>query len=114
MTLLSIQTGDNATVGLMENRSGPRDIDEVVIAGRMIFSQQCLNPLGKAGASDYINPPSTIRFVDQMEKGLAGRLLSGMYCYVRARSHAKLRAEAIAKSKNLALSPFLINKSAQP
>jgi hypothetical protein len=98
----------------MENGPGPRDIDEVVIAGRMIFPQQCLNPPGKAVASDYINPPSTIRFVDQMEKGLAEILLSGMYRYVRARRHAKLRAEGIAKPKNLALSPFLINKSGQP
>lgn len=112
--MLSIQIGDHAPVGLMENGPGPRDIDEVVIAGRMIFPQQCLNPLGSAIASDCINPPSTIRFVDQKEKGLAGILLSGMYRYVRARRHAKLRAEEIARPKNLALNPFLINKSAQP
>jgi carbamoyltransferase len=128
MKLLSIQTGHNATVCLMENGEitallsqekldniknsaafprdvieavlaecglNPQDIDDVIIAGRMIFPQHCLDPRGTEVASDHLNPPSTIRFAKRLEKGLAGMLLPGVFRYARARRHAKLRAEGL-------------------
>lgn len=128
MKLLSIQTGHNATVGLMENGEitallsqekldniknsaafprdaveavlaerglGPQDIDEVIIAGRMIFPQHCLDPHRKAVASDHLNPPSTTRFAKRVEKSLVGMLFPGVFRYARATRHAKLREEGI-------------------
>lgn len=129
MNLLTIQTGHNATVGLMENgkitalfsqekidniknsaafpreaieavlaerKLSPQDIDEVVIAGQMIFPQHCLDARGQEVASDHLNPPSTIRFAKRVEKGLAGMLLPGVFRYARVRRHAKLHAEGAA------------------
>jgi carbamoyltransferase len=133
MKFLAIQTGHNATVGLMENGEitallsqekldniknsaafpreaveaalaerglGPQDIDEVVIASRMIFPQHCLDPCGQGVASDHLNPPSAVQLAKRVEKGLAGLLLPGVFRYARARRHAKLRAEGVALLQN--------------
>lgn len=133
MNILSIQTGHNATVGLMEDGEitallsqekldniknsaafpldaikavlaerglGPQDIDEVVIASRMIFPQHCLNPRGQEVASDHLNPPTTVRLAKRVENGLAGMLLPGVFRYARARRHEKLREEGIAHLQN--------------
>lgn len=133
MNLLSIQTGHNATIGLMENGEitallsqekldniknsaafpydaikavlserglGLQDIDEVVIASRMIFPQHCLDPRGQEVASDHLNPPSAIRFAKRLEKSLTGVLLPGVFRFARARRHAKLRAEGVAHLQN--------------
>lgn len=133
MNLLSIQTGHNATVSLMESgeitallsqekldnvknsAAFPRaaieavlierglsaqDIDEVVIASRMIFPQHCADPRGQERASDHLNPPSTVRLAKRVEKGLAGLLLPGMFRYARTRRHEKLRAEGLSHLRN--------------
>ncbi len=133
MKLLSIQTGHNATVGLIENGEitallsqekldniknsaafprdaieavlmerglGPQDIDEVIIAGRMIFPQHCLDPRVNEIASDHLNPPMPIRFAKRAEKGLIGELLPGLFRYGRARRHEKLREEALNHLRN--------------
>lgn len=143
MKLLTIETGHNATVCLMENgeitallsqekidniknsAAFPReaieavlkereisamDIDEVVIAGTMIFPQHCLDPRGQEIASDHLNPPSTIRFGKRIEKGLLGMLLPGVFRFARARRHAKLHSEAVAHLQNRLLEIGLVNK----
>lgn len=143
MKLLSIQTGHNATVGLMESGEitallsqekldniknspafprdaieavlmarglGPQDIDEVIIAGRMIFPQHCLDPHGNQIASDHLHPPTPIRFAKRAEKGLIGTLLPGLFRYGRTRRHAKLRAEALNHLRDRLQEMDLVNK----
>ncbi len=128
MNLLSIQTGHNATVGLLENGEitvllsqekldniknsaafpsqaieavlsqrglTAKDIDEVVIASRMIFPQHCAENGGQEQASDHLNPPSSVRFAKRVEKSIAGVLLPGVFRYARTRRHEKLRAEGL-------------------
>ena len=95
---------------LTERKLSSQDIDEVVIAGTMIFPQHCLDPLGQEVASDHLNPPPTIRFGKRMEKGLTGMFLPNVFRFFRARRHAKLRAEALAHLHNRLRELGLANK----
>jgi carbamoyltransferase len=133
MNILSIQTGHNATVGLMENGEitallsqekldniknsaafpsdaidailkerglSAQNIDEVIIASRMIFPQHCLGPRGQESASDHLNPPASVRFAKQIEKSLAGILLSRVFRKARLRRHEQLRKEGLSLLHN--------------
>lgn len=133
MNLLSIQTGHNATVGLMqdgeitallsqekldniknssafpsdaivavlaERRLAARDIDEVVIASRMIFPQHCIDARKPELVADHLNPPSMVRLAKQVEKSLAGLLLPGLFRYARGRRYDRLCGEGVRHLDN--------------
>jgi carbamoyltransferase len=131
MNILSIQTGHNATVGLMQNgrvvallsqekldniknsevfpsqaieavfsQCGlvADDIDEVLIAGKMLFPRHCIAPHQVAGGeikvSDHLRPPTIVRWTKQLEKWLSG-CLPGLFAYARRYRHRALRQEAL-------------------
>ena len=133
MNLLSIQTGHNATVGLMQNGEvtallsqekldniknsqafpidaiqavlgerglDAKDIDEVVIASRMVFPQHCLDPQRIEPASDHLNPPAAVRLAKRLEKSLSGLLLPGLFRYARNRRYENLREEGVRHLRN--------------
>lgn len=133
MNLLSIQTGHNATVGLMQDGEitallsqekldniknssafphaaiaavlaerglSAAEIDEVVVASRMVFPQHCLGPGRTETASDHLNLPVAVRFAKKVEKGLSGSLMPGLFRYARSRRHERLREEGIGHLRN--------------
>lgn len=127
MKILAIQTGHNATAGLIEDgritallsqekldniknsaafpspairailaERGLRasDIDEVAIAGNMIFPEHCRAAGSRQAVSDHLRRPAHIEFAKRLERGLLGKLAPGLFALGRAQSHAGLREEA--------------------
>jgi carbamoyltransferase len=133
MNILSIQTGHNATVGLMQHGEiiallsqekidnvknsatfprdaivsilrecglEARDIDEVAIAGLMIFPAHCTEESAQERIIDHNNPPITVKLAKRLEKTLVGIFLPKIFNYWRIRRHEKLRTEGLKHLSN--------------
>lgn len=68
---------------LKERELSAMRIDEVVIAGTMIFPKHCLDPRGQEIASEHLYLLSTIRFGKRIEKGLLGMIPTDIFACVR-------------------------------
>lgn len=132
MNLLSIQTGHNATVALMENgeitaalsqekidnvknsaafpadaigallkeRSlSANDIDEVIIAGLMIFPQHCSIAPKIENPTDHMNAPALVRAGKWLEASSFSRPFRFVLDNGRKRRHRALRGEAVGLLK---------------
>lgn len=88
------------TAILKERRVSATDIDEVVIAGKMIFPQHCVKPMTREIVSDHMNPPIFVKLGKQIEKSSIGQLIPGVFQRARAKRHSALHAEAVAHLHN--------------